>query len=131
MDTVTDYIAKKNGNHISQFIIAGASKRGWTTWTTAAVDPRVIAIVPLVMGLHASHIHHQASVIPADMLNAVPNLHHFYQAYCGWSFALEPYCVLPVAPAPLTRCRCDQPHGRARHAADGTGAALPLPRTLT
>ena len=23
--------------------------RGWTTWTTAAVDPRVIGIVPIVM----------------------------------------------------------------------------------
>ena len=50
MDTVTDYIAKKNGNQVSQFIIAGASKRGWTTWLTGAVDSRVIAIIPCVMG---------------------------------------------------------------------------------
>jgi hypothetical protein len=31
------------------FFLAGASKRGWTTWTTAAVDTRVVAAVPIVM----------------------------------------------------------------------------------
>ncbi len=50
MDTITDYIYKKNGNNITEFIVAGASKRGWTTWTTGAVDSRVIAIIPVVMG---------------------------------------------------------------------------------
>ncbi len=50
MDTVTDYIGKKIGNQVTQFVIAGASKRGWTTWTTGAVDTRVIAIIPIVMG---------------------------------------------------------------------------------
>jgi PhoPQ-activated pathogenicity-related protein len=52
MDTVTSYVAEKFQHDVSQFIIAGASKRGWTTWTTGAVDLRVIAIVPLVMGMH-------------------------------------------------------------------------------
>ena len=50
MDTVTDYVQKKFSNTVSTFIIVGASKRGWTTWTTGAVDKRVIAIVPIVMG---------------------------------------------------------------------------------
>lgn len=32
-------------------MVAGASKRGWTTWTTAAVDKRVFAAIPIVMDL--------------------------------------------------------------------------------
>lgn len=55
--------------------MAGASKRGWTTWTTGVVDDRVTAIIPLVL----------------DELNFVHNIHHHYQAYCGWSFALKDY----------------------------------------
>jgi PhoPQ-activated pathogenicity-related protein len=51
MDTITDYVAKKFNHNIAQFIVAGASKRGWTTWTTGAVDTRVIAIIPIVMGV--------------------------------------------------------------------------------
>ena len=33
---------------VEKFVVSGGSKRGWTTWTTAAVDPRVVAIVPVV-----------------------------------------------------------------------------------
>jgi PhoPQ-activated pathogenicity-related protein len=51
MDTVTDYVNNKFGHNITNFIVAGASKRGWTTWTTGAVDTRVIAIIPMVMGM--------------------------------------------------------------------------------
>jgi len=58
--------------------VAGASKRGWTTWTTGAVDPRVIAIVPIVM----------------DALNFQVNAHHFWRAYGGWSFVLDDYYQL-------------------------------------
>ena len=50
MDTVTDYVSRKFKLKIGNFIVAGASKRGWTTWTTAAVDTRVIAAIPIVMG---------------------------------------------------------------------------------
>ena len=51
MDTITDYLGKKFQQNCNQFIVAGASKRGWTTWLTGAVDPRVIAMAPVVMGL--------------------------------------------------------------------------------
>lgn len=63
---------------ITKFGIAGASKRGWTTWTTAAVDKRVIMMMPIVM----------------DELNFVKNIHHHYRAYGGWSFALNDYYSL-------------------------------------
>lgn len=36
------------GLEIEQFVVAGASKRGWTTYLTGAVDSRVIAIAPIV-----------------------------------------------------------------------------------
>merc|ERR1712130_1066230 len=32
-------------------IVTGASKRGWATWLVGAVDPRVMAIVPVVMDM--------------------------------------------------------------------------------
>ena len=52
---------EKNVN-LDYFSVAGASKRGWTTWLVGAVDTkRVVAIVPIV--LDAIHFqafsHHQ------------------------------------------------------------------------
>jgi len=78
MDTMAAFMEKMTGQVLSQFVIAGASKRGWTTWTTGAVDPRVVAMVPIVM----------------DELNFVKNVHHHYRAYGGWSFAFEDYYAL-------------------------------------
>lgn len=40
MDAVEMYINKTKGNNIQHWAVAGASKRGWTTWTTAAVSRR-------------------------------------------------------------------------------------------
>lgn len=76
MDTVEAFLKEKKATEeITGFLVAGASKRGWTTWTTAAVDSRVIAAIPIVM----------------DMLNFVENVHHFWRAYGGWTFALTDY----------------------------------------
>nr|XP_039256777.1 autocrine proliferation repressor protein A-like isoform X1 [Styela clava] len=76
MDTITDFVNKTRGQEVSKFCVGGASKRGWTTWTTGAVDSkRVTCITPIVL----------------DVLNMVENLHHHYRAYGGWSFALGDY----------------------------------------
>jgi PhoPQ-activated pathogenicity-related protein len=60
---------------VDQFVVAGASKRGWTTWLTAAVDKRVVAIAPIVI----------------DLLNIDQSLTHHYACYGDWSEALNDY----------------------------------------
>jgi len=49
MDALQSYAQQQWGCPLERFVLAGASKRGWTVWLTAATgDPRVQAIVPLV-----------------------------------------------------------------------------------
>jgi PhoPQ-activated pathogenicity-related protein len=65
MDCVQELLAGEQGGHvpIEQFVVAGGSKRGWTTWCTAAVDKRVAAAIPLVidvLNVDASMRHHAA-----------------------------------------------------------------------
>ncbi|CAL1541759.1 unnamed protein product [Lymnaea stagnalis] len=75
MDTMSEFAKSFSGNLITKFVIGGESKRGWTTWTTAAVDKRVIGMVPTVM----------------DLLNLQKNMHHHYRSLGGWTFEFEDY----------------------------------------
>jgi PhoPQ-activated pathogenicity-related protein len=51
MDTVQAFTKRERQQTIERFTVSGASKRGWTTWLTAAADPRVKAIAPMVIDM--------------------------------------------------------------------------------
>jgi PhoPQ-activated pathogenicity-related protein len=77
MDAVTDFLGKLPSGSIAvkNFVVMGASKRGWATWTVAAVDPRVIAIAPVVI----------------DTLNVEQVFAHTWRAYGFWPPAVQDY----------------------------------------
>jgi PhoPQ-activated pathogenicity-related protein len=84
MDTITDYVSKSHPEldcQLDYYSVAGASKRGWTTWLVGAVDPaRVMVIIPLVL----------------DAVNFVEVMHHQFRSYGGWAVALEDYWVMNI-----------------------------------
>ncbi|REK19312.1 MAG: hypothetical protein DWQ37_01595 [Planctomycetota bacterium] len=76
MDSVQDFIPTvRPTEQIDDFVVTGYSKRGWTTWLTAAVDDRVRAIIPGVI----------------DVLNQGPQMVHHYNVYGFFSPAVHDY----------------------------------------
>ena len=77
MDAVTAFLASEEGGRakVDTFVVAGGSKRGWTTWTAAAVDRRVVAICPIVI----------------DVLNIEASFRHHYRAYGFYAPAVADY----------------------------------------
>ena len=82
MDTVVAICSSPEGGSakVDSFVVTGASKRGWTTWSTAAVDKRVVAIIPIVI----------------DHLNTEPSLVHQFEAYGFFGQALKPYTDMKI-----------------------------------
>lgn len=74
MDALQQW-ARQESASLERFVVAGASKRGWTTWLTAAVDPRVAAFVPIVI----------------DVANVEPSIRHHAEAYGFWAQAIGNY----------------------------------------
>jgi PhoPQ-activated pathogenicity-related protein len=77
MDTVTAYMASDEGGKrmVDKFVVAGGSKRGWTTWLTGAVDKRVVGIIPIVI----------------DVVNADASMLHHFHTYGFWAPAVGNY----------------------------------------
>lgn len=75
MDTIQAFVPEHSSNKVGRFVVSGFSKRGATTWLTAAIDPRVTAIAPGVF----------------DVLNFEPSLKHHFTSYGFYSDAIEEY----------------------------------------
>eukprot|EP01132_Coremiostelium_polycephalum_P001299 gene1299-1641_t len=76
MDTIQAFIRSKYFFYrVNNFVVSGASKRGWTSWLAGAVDPRVVAIIPVVF----------------PNLNVIQNSINHYRSFGGWSFAYGDY----------------------------------------
>jgi PhoPQ-activated pathogenicity-related protein len=77
LDTITAVMATADAGNVKveKFVVSGGSKRGWTTWTTAAVDKRVIAIIPAVI----------------DLLNIEKSFEHHWKVYGFWAPAIKDY----------------------------------------
>lgn len=75
MDTIEAVAKQKTDTEVKRFVVAGASKRGWTTWLTGAIDDRVVAIVPIVI----------------DVLNVDISMRHHFAAYGYWAPAVGNY----------------------------------------
>ncbi|HUW59751.1 MAG TPA: PhoPQ-activated protein PqaA family protein [Candidatus Bathyarchaeia archaeon] len=71
MDTV-----QAHSSNIDDFLVVGASKRGWTAWLVAALDDaRIIGYVPIVI----------------PILNIEPQMDHHWESYGFYSSAVQPY----------------------------------------
>lgn len=75
MDAVQEFAKRDWQLEIERFTVTGASKRGWTTWLTGAVDVRVQSIAPMVI----------------DVLNMGPQMKHQLETFGKFSEQIEDY----------------------------------------
>ncbi len=81
MDAIQDLTLTRSNKPVNQFMLAGGSKRGWTTWLSAATgDKRIKAIAPMVI----------------DMLNMPLSLNAQLTAYGKYSEQIEDYVKLEI-----------------------------------
>lgn len=81
MDAVQEFSKQTLKHDVNNFVVTGASKRGWTTWLSAAIDDkRVKAIGPMVI----------------DMLNMPATLDYQLKSYGAYSEQIEDYVKLEI-----------------------------------
>ena len=90
MDAIQDYLLTRKDIRIDDFILLGGSKRGWTAWLTAAVDPRVKAIMP----------------ISSDLLNLKNQFNRHWNSYGFYAPALREYAAYDLG------CRLQSVRGK-------------------
>lgn len=73
-------LVQKEHPGVEGFFVAGGSKRGWTTWTVAAVDRRVFGIAPAVI----------------DVLNLEPSIQNHFDGYGFWAPSLDDYVDMDI-----------------------------------
>jgi len=80
MDVIQEFSNETTSQEISDFLVTGASKRGWTTWLTGASDSRVKAIAPAVI----------------DILNMPVNLEYQVEVWGDYSPEIQDYVDLGI-----------------------------------
>lgn len=75
MDMLQELLGERFGSDARRFCVTGGSKRGWTTWLTAACDERVVAIAPMVF----------------DTLNMQAQMRHQLNAWGAFSQQIDDY----------------------------------------
>jgi PhoPQ-activated pathogenicity-related protein len=81
MDTVSDFVPLVSPtSHVDHYVVTGYSKRGWTTWLTAAADDRVVGIIPGVF----------------DNLDQGPQMVHHYAAYGFFADDVQDYSDMHI-----------------------------------
>lgn len=86
MDALQAFTKQEWQHETTGFLVSGASKRGWTTWLTAAADARVKAIAPLVI----------------DTLNIPEQLPNQVKSFGTYSEMIGDYTRRGLVPLPKT-----------------------------
>jgi len=86
MDSVQSFMAGDLGIpltavDIERFAVAGGANQAWAAYLAAAIDPRVVGLMPMAF----------------DALNLDVQMDHQLALYAGYLGALDPYSLLPPA----------------------------------
>jgi PhoPQ-activated pathogenicity-related protein len=87
MTAIQQYLASDAGGKLTvdDFVVSGGSKRAWTTWLVGALDPRVKAIIPIVI----------------NVLDVDATTRHHWEAMGYFSPALKDYVENGLIPAQI------------------------------